>query len=112
MKIINCGYFDLLDDIHLLERLRTGLKSTAKFAQLAMTPQYIPNVTWYSAIEQLTMHECLVPKENKKVHTLTVKPTAKYNGRSAVRSGSLKENNNLDMNLASVARFDRERRIM
>ena len=35
VKLTPYEYLDLQDDIHLLERLKTGLKSNAKFAQLA-----------------------------------------------------------------------------
>ena len=37
VKLTQYGYLDLQDDIHLLERLKTGLKSNVKYAQLAMT---------------------------------------------------------------------------
>ena len=45
VKLTQYGYLDLQDGIHLLERLKTGLKCNAKFAQLAMTLQCMPNVT-------------------------------------------------------------------
>ena len=81
---------DLQDDIHLLERLKTGLKSNVKYAQLAMTLQCMPNVTWDGAVEQLTVHECLTMKESadvktEKVNMITTKPTAKYNSKPAMR---------------------------
>ena len=44
VKLTQCGYLDLQDDIHLLERLKTGIKSNVKYAQLAMTLQCMPNV--------------------------------------------------------------------
>ena len=46
------------DDIHLLEHLKTGLKSIVKYAQLAMTLQSMPHVPWDDAVKQcLTMKE-------------------------------------------------------
>ena len=45
VKLSQYGYLDLHDDIHLRERLKTGLKSNVKYAQSAMTLQCMPNVT-------------------------------------------------------------------
>ena len=51
VKLSQYEYLDLHDDIHLLERLNTGLKSNVKYTQLAMTLQCVPNVTWDDAVE-------------------------------------------------------------
>ena len=42
VKLTQYGYLDLQDDMHLLERRKTGLKSNVKYPQLVMALQCMP----------------------------------------------------------------------
>ena len=85
VKLVQYGYRDLQDNIHLLERLKTGLKSNMKYAQLATTLQCMPAVTWDMAVEQLTVHERLRQEEDEttkteKANLITTKSQASHRG--------------------------------
>ena len=69
VKLVQYGYKDLQDDIHLLERLKTGLKSSVKYVQLATTLQCMPSVTWNLAVEQITVHDRLRLEEDESAKT-------------------------------------------
>ena len=90
VKLVQYGYKDLQDDIHLLERLKTGLKSSVKYVQLATTLQCMPSVTWDLAVEQITVHDRLRLEEDEsakteKANMLTTKPKPHRQGHTERR---------------------------